>query len=159
MLVGEQPGNDEDLAGKPFVGPAGALLNQVLEEAGIDRRDVYVTNAVKHFKFEKVKKRRLHDKPSRSEAKACAPWLRAEIEAVKPKLVIALGATAAGILLGPAFRLTQDHGKIAPGGMAEKTMASHHPAAILRAPDPAAREAKLSQLLRDLRAAAKVVRR
>src|SRR2546422_6221042 len=112
MLVGEQPGDYEDVAGKPFVGPAGKIMDQALEEAGIDRSDVYVTNAVKHFKWEPRGKRRIHKKPRVSEIKACRPWLEAELRAVKPQVVVCLGATAAQSVLGPQFKLMQNRGKV-----------------------------------------------
>jgi len=155
MLVGEQPGDQEDRTGAPFVGPAGRVLDEALEEAGIDRDDVYVTNAVKHFKSIKRDKRRLHAKPSAREAAACRPWLEAEIEAIHPDVLICLGATAAQSLLGSAFRLTQHLGEPVESHWVPWMLATYHPSAILRAPDEAARAEMREQLVRDLRQAAK----
>lgn len=154
MMIGEQPGDQEDLAGHPFVGPAGKLLDASLEEAGIDRDLVYVTNAVKHFKWEPRGKRRLHKKPSSREVKACAPWLEAEMTAVKPRLVVPMGATAAQALLGPGFRVTQSRGEILPFRDGAEVMATLHPSALLRERDPAARERKRATFVGDLRRAA-----
>jgi uracil-DNA glycosylase len=143
MFVGEQPGDLEDRAGHPFVGPAGKLLDRSLLEAGIDRTKVYVTNAVKHFKFVPIERgRRLHKKPNAAEIRACHPWLEAEIRVVKPKVVVALGATAAQALLGKQFRVTQDRGKPIPSDLAEVIVATVHPSAVLRAPDDAREEAR-----------------
>ena len=154
ILVGEQPGDREDLEGKPFVGPAGHLLDRCLIEAGIDRDLVYVTNAVKHFKWEPRGKRRIHKKPSAREQAACRPWFNAEIEAVKPKLVVCLGATAAQSLLGNKFRVTQDRGKVLnPPGL-PPVLATVHPSSILRAPDDQAREEARAGFIEDLRQAA-----
>jgi DNA polymerase len=156
MLVGEQPGDREDLAGRPFVGPAGGLLDRALEEAGIARDDVYVTNAVKHFKFVVQGKKRLHQKPKAREVQACKGWLAAELEAVRPRLVVCLGATAAQALLGPRFRLTQHRGEILRGDPA--LMATYHPSAVLRAPDAAKRKQLYEEFVADLRAAARAVK-
>ncbi len=143
MFVGEQPGDLEDRAGHPFVGPAGKLLDRSLREAGIDRSRVYVTNAVKHFKFVPIERgRRLHKKPNAAEVRACYPWLQAEIRAVKPMVIVALGATAAQALLGKEFRVTQDRGKPIPSGLAEVVLATVHPSSVLRAPDDAREEAR-----------------
>jgi uracil-DNA glycosylase family protein len=139
MLVGEQPGNDEDLQGRPFVGPAGQLMDRLLVEAGIDRNKVYVTNAVKHFKWEPHGKRRIHKKPSRVEIAACRSWLDAEIAALKPEVIVCLGATAARALLGRGFRVTVDHGRFIKSPLASRVLATIHPSAILRAPDEATR--------------------
>jgi len=160
MLVGEQPGDREDLAGRPFVGPAGGLLDRALAEAGIDRSAVYVTNAVKHFSFEVRGNKRIHHKPRGREVKACKGWLAAEIEVVAPRLVVCLGATAAQALFGPAFRLTRARGKVQPaadGGPA--LLATYHPSALLRAPDEKSRRAMYGDLVADLRAAARHVTR
>lgn len=159
MMVGEQPGDREDIEGLPFVGPAGKLLDEALKEAGVDRTQVYVTNAVKHFKWEPRGKRRLHKKPSAREVSACAPWLEAELTAVKPDLVVALGATAAQALLGKDFRLTAHHGEVFPlgGGNGPAATATLHPSAVLRARGAEAREARRAQLVEDLRAAARVL--
>lgn len=151
MFVGEQPGDQEDRAGKPFVGPAGALLEKVLDEAGIDRRHVYITNAVKHFKWEPRGKRRIHKKPRLSEIAACRPWLVSEIEAVRPRVIVGLGATAALSLLGPSARVTRDRGKLMSSDLGAPVILTVHPASILRAPDPKAREAALELFRRDIR--------
>jgi uracil-DNA glycosylase len=154
MLVGEQPGDKEDLSGQPFVGPAGQLLDRALSEAGIDREGVYVTNAVKHFKWTPRGKRRLHQKPNAGEVSACKQWLLAEIDAVRPDLVICLGATAAQALLGPKFRVTKQRGEIIelPIG---RVVATVHPSSILRARDPESREAEFALFVGDLEAARK----
>ena len=135
MLVGEQPGNEEDLKGEPFVGPAGRLLDKALEEAGIDRAETYVTNVVKHFKFERRGKLRIHKKPNSQEIDACRPWLEAEIDVVKPDGIMLLGATAAQALYGPSFRVTKQHGVLLESELAKYVMATLHPSSILRAPD------------------------
>ena len=152
MFVGEQPGDKEDLAGKPFVGPAGQMLNQGLDDAGIDRGEVYVTNAVKHFKFEPRGTRRIHAKPNAREMAACRPWLEAEIAAVRPKLIVCLGATAAQTLMGPAFRITRDRGTIFPDNpWAPALIATNHPSAILRVPEADQREAAYQHFVADLK--------
>ncbi len=157
LLVGEQPGDQEDRQGRPFVGPAGHLLETALERAGIDRAAAYVTNAVKHFKWaaggEGSGKRRIHQKPNTTEVRACQPWLLAEIEAVAPRVIVALGATAAQSLLGSAFRVTQNRGKAMPSTYGPPIVATVHPASILRGP-PEQREAELGRLVDDLRVAA-----
>jgi uracil-DNA glycosylase len=137
MLVGEQPGDQEDRAGRPFVGPAGRLLDEGLDTAGIDRDQVYVTNAVKHFKFvrQELVKRRLHKKPNAAEVRACNPWLREELRLVQPKLVVALGSTAAQALLGNSFRVTQHRGEVVESDWAGPVLATVHPSSVLRAPD------------------------
>ena len=150
VLVGEQPGNDEDLAGKPFVGPAGRVLDRALEAAGIARDDVYVTNVVKHFKWEPKGKRRIHAKPNQMEISACLPWLEAELDIVKPVVVVCLGATAAQALLGPKFRVTKRRGEWIPARWAPRVIATVHPSAILRAPDEAARHAEMDRFVADL---------
>jgi DNA polymerase len=143
MLVGEQPGDQEDRAGHPFVGPAGRLLDSALLEAGIDRGRVYVTNSVKHFKFIQIERgRRQHKKPTAAEIRACQPWLQEEIRLVKPRVVVALGATAAQVLLGKEFRVTRDRGKPIPSEWAEAIVATVHPSSILRAPDDTRDEAR-----------------
>jgi uracil-DNA glycosylase len=151
MLVGEQPGNEEDLAGRPFVGPAGKLLDKALEEAGIDREQAYVTNVVKHFKWEPRGKRRIHAKPNAVEIAACMPWLQAELEAVQPLALVCLGATAAQALLGRQFRVTQSRGKWLESTLAPRVMATAHPSAILRSPTSEARRAAMAQFVADLR--------
>ena len=158
MFVGEQPGDKEDLEGKPFVGPAGALLDKALMEAGIDRKQTYVTNAVKHFKWEPRGKLRIHKKPSMKEIKACRPWLDAELETVRPKLIVALGATAAQGLLGSSFRITQSHGKVHEMSGLPPIIATLHPSAILRALTDEDRHAQMRMLVEDLREAARVAR-
>ena len=158
MLVGEQPGNEEDLAGAPFVGPAGRLLDRALEVAGIDRRSAYVTNAVKHFKWEASGKRRIHQKPSAGEVRACRPWLEAEIEVVHPRALVCLGATAAQALLGRTFRVSEHRGELVASPLAPLVMATVHPSSILRAPDDAARRAELLHLIEDLSALEQALR-
>jgi len=150
MLVGEQPGDQEDHAGRPFVGPAGKLLDRALEEAGIDRRATYVTNAVKHFKWEARGKRRIHAKPSWSEVAACRPWLEAELAVVKPTVLVLLGAVAAQGLLGKQFRVTKQRGELVTSPLAPYVTATIHPSAILRG-EPADRERELARLVDDLR--------
>jgi DNA polymerase len=154
ILVGEQPGDREDIEGAPFVGPAGLLLDRCLEEAGIDRKDVYVTNAVKHFKWEPRGKRRIHKKPSAREIAACRPWLDAEIEEIQPEMIVCLGATAAQALLGRSFRVTQHRGKPVFPGKLPPVLATVHPSSILRAPDHDSREQARHDFVEDLRAAA-----
>jgi uracil-DNA glycosylase len=157
IMVGEQPGDREDLAGKPFVGPAGRVLSESLEEAGIDRRDVYVTNAVKHFKFERRGKRRIHRRPAAEEIAACRPWLDAELEAVKPKALVALGATAAQALFGRSFRVTKERGRPVDSDLAGVAMATVHPSSILRAPDDESRREERKAFVSDLRSLAKAL--
>jgi DNA polymerase len=157
LMVGEQPGDREDLAGLPFVGPAGRVLDQALEAAGIERGEVYVTNAVKHFKWQPMGKRRLHKKPGAREIAACRPWLDAELETVEPEIVVALGATAAQALMGADFRVTQDRGKVfrdVPWSTA--FVATVHPSSILRG-DPAERESALAAFVADLKVVAKLM--
>jgi uracil-DNA glycosylase len=148
MLVGETPGDQEDVAGAPFVGPAGKLLDRALAEAGIDREHAYVTNAVKHFKWRSRGTRRIHDKPSWSEQTACRPWLEAEIAVVKPRALVLLGATAAQSLLGRSFRVTKERGRLLDSDLAELVTATIHPSAVLRSDD---REAMFAGLVKDLR--------
>jgi DNA polymerase len=150
MLVGEQPGDREDIEGRPFVGPAGRELDRGLEEAGIDRADAYVTNVVKHFKFEERGRRRIHQTPKRFEIDACRPWLEAELAAVKPDALVLLGATAAKALLGSSFRVTQHRGELLDSDLAPVVAATIHPSAILRAPDDAARQAEREAFAADL---------
>jgi len=157
IMVGEQPGNDEDLQGRPFVGPAGKILDKALRAAGIDREDVYVTNAVKHFKWEPRGKRRIHKKPTGIQIAACRPWLDEEIKAVRPKVIVCLGATAAQALLGRNFKVTQDRGKVISTG-AIPIIATVHPSSILRAPDDDSRHAEMARLIDDLRVVASHVR-
>jgi uracil-DNA glycosylase len=154
LVVGEQPGNSEDLEGAPFVGPAGRMLDRALVEAGIDRDAVYVTNVVKHFKWRRAPsgKRRIHQTPDRVEVDACRPWLAAEVARVRPELIVTLGATASQALLGRAFRVTRQHGEVVPSDLGP-VLATVHPSAILRAPD-AAREIAYAGFVDDLRAAA-----
>jgi DNA polymerase len=159
MFVGEQPGDQEDLAGRPFVGPAGRLLDEVLEEVGIDRDQVYVTNAVKHFKWTPSGKRRLHAKPSAREVAACRPWLSAEIEALQAEFIVCLGATAAQSLLGSAFRITKQRGVVQKTDWAPWLIATYHPSAILRGPDPDARQQMRQDFTADLRKLARALTR
>jgi len=154
VLVGEQPGDREDLEGRPFVGPAGALLDAALDEAGIDRADAYVTNVVKHFKWEPRGKRRIHQRPNTEEIRACRPWFEAEIERVKPRVVLCLGATAAQALIDPTFRVTRQHGILFPSAFGPMIAATVHPASILRAPDAEARETAYAGFVEDLRTVA-----
>jgi uracil-DNA glycosylase len=151
MLVGEQPGDAEDLAGHPFVGPAGKLLDRALEDAGIDRRVVYVTNVVKHFKWEPRGKRRIHAKPNGAEIAACRPWLETEIALVKPRVLVLLGATAAQALLGRAFKVSQQRGLFVPSPIAPRVTATVHPSSILRAPDDESRRAEMKRFVADLK--------
>ena len=158
MFIGEQPGNEEDLTGKPFVGPAGRLLDSALEEAGIDRKQTYVTNVVKHFKWEPRGKRRIHKKPNATEIAACRPWLEAEIAVVKPEVVVALGATAAQALLGPQFRVTKQRGEFIESTLAPYVMATVHPSSILRAPDDETRQLEYRHFVNDLKKLARVIK-
>jgi uracil-DNA glycosylase family protein len=158
LLVGEQPGDKEDLAGKPFVGPAGAVLDEALVEAGIDRKQTYVTNAVKHFKWEPRGKRRIHKKPNSIEIAACRPWLDAEIALVKPEIVVCLGATAAQALLGSAFRVTKQRGQLLPFQAARYILATVHPSSILRAQDDDARRREMQLFIKDLQQVSKYLR-
>jgi len=150
MLVGEQPGDAEDETGHPFVGPAGHLLDRALERAGIDREDAYLTNAVKHFKWEPRGKRRIHSKPNGAEIRACKPWLQREIELVAPEALVLLGATAAQALLGSGFRVTLHRGEFVESGLAPFVLATVHPSSILRAPDDDARHAAMEAFVADL---------
>jgi DNA polymerase len=150
MLVGEVPGDQEDRAGRPFVGPAGRLLDRALEAAGVERGDAYVTNAVKHFKWEPRGKRRLHRRPIPAEIDACRPWLRKEIEIVRPLVLVCLGATASQALLGRAFRVSEERGKFIPSALAPYVMATIHPSALLRLPGDWARAAEMQRFISDL---------
>jgi uracil-DNA glycosylase len=156
MFVGEQPGNDEDLSGKPFVGPAGRLLDASLVKAGIDRKKVYVTNVVKHFKWEPRGKRRIHKKPSSNEIVACRQWLDAEIASIKPAVIVCLGATAAQALLGKTFRVTTRRGEFIESPLAPHVMATVHPSSILRAPDEESRHNEERKFIADLKRIAKL---
>ena len=158
MLVGEQPGDAEDLAGHPFVGPAGKLLDRCLVEAGIDRKQTYVTNVVKHFKWVPRGPRRIHSKPGAVEIEACFPWLEAEISVVKPQIVVALGATAAQALFGKAFRVTRDRGRLVPFALAPRALATVHPSALLRAPDEETRRQEIEHFIEDLRQVAAILK-
>jgi DNA polymerase len=156
MFVGEQPGDQEDKAGKPFVGPAGQLFDQALEDAGIDRQAVYVTNVVKHFKWVARGKRRIHQKPNAAEVAACRPWLEAELAVVKPRVLVCLGATAAQALLGREFRVTRERGRPVESDLAENVLATVHPSSILRA-DPADREREYDAFVNDLKVVAGLI--
>ena len=155
MLVGEQPGDREDLEGHPFVGPAGKLLDRALNEAGLARSQVFVTNAVKHFHFESRGKFRLHKRPPASAVKACRPWLDAELAVIEPQVVVLLGATAAQAIFGTGFRVTKDRGKVLKHAIAPAVIATLHPSAILRAPDEASRKGTFRLLVKDLKLAGK----
>jgi DNA polymerase len=157
MLVGEQPGDAEDLAGHPFVGPAGKLLDRCLGDAGIDRKQTYVTNIVKHFKWVPRGSRRIHSKPGAVEIEACFPWLEAEIGVVKPRIVVALGATAAQALFGKSFRVTRDRGRLVPFALAPCALATVHPSALLRAPDEETRRQETEHFIEDLRRVAAIL--
>jgi uracil-DNA glycosylase family protein len=157
MLIGEQPGDAEDLAGHPFVGPAGKLLDRALADAGIDRASVYVTNVVKHFKFEPRGKRRIHKKPRAGEIGACRPWLDTEIALVKPRVIVCLGATAAQALLGAPFKVTKHRGAFVASPLAPRVLATVHPSSILRAPDDEARRREMKAFIDDLRIAARAL--
>jgi uracil-DNA glycosylase len=154
MLVGEQPGDREDVEGLPFVGPAGAVLDRALADAGLPRPEVYLTNAVKHFRWERRGKRRLHQKPGPEHVAACRPWLEAEVTVVRPRLMVCLGATAAQAVLGPSFRVLRDRARFFPSPFAVTVMATVHPSSILRAPDPEARDRAYADFATDLRTAA-----
>jgi DNA polymerase len=158
MMIGEQPGDKEDIQGRPFVGPAGAVLDKALAAAGIDRKDVYVTNIVKHFKWEPRGKRRLHKKPNALEISACRPWLDAEISVIKPQVVVLLGATAAQDILGRAFRVTQHRGEWLSSEIAPNVMATVHPSSILRAPDDDSRHEEMRKFVADLKEVAEKLR-
>ena len=155
MLVGEQPGDYEDVVGKPFVGPAGKILDRALAEAGINRDKVYVTNAVKHFKWEPRGKRRIHQKPNSREIAACRPWLEAELRLVKPKLLVCLGSTAGQTIFGSSFRVTRERGKVLSSKLAPKVVATVHPSALLRQPDEMSRDREYARFVVDLRVALK----
>ena len=157
VLVGEQPGDKEDLAGEPFVGPAGRVLDEAMEAAGIDRSRAYVTNAVKHFRWRPRGKRRIHEKPGRAHVVACRPWLDAELEIIRPTVVVPLGATAAQALLGPSFKVTQHRGEVLDDtGVAPHVVATVHPSSILRGP-PEDRRKNLAAMVEDLRVVASVL--
>jgi DNA polymerase len=158
MFIGEQPGNEEDLTGKPFVGPAGKLFDRALAEAGIDRSQTYVTNVVKHFKWEPRGKRRIHKKPNAVEIAACRPWLQAEIALIKPDVIVVLGATAAQALLGPKFRVTKQRGEFLESDLAHYVMATVHPSSILRAPDDETRRLELRLFIDDLKKLTRVLK-
>jgi DNA polymerase len=157
VLVGEQPGDEEDLSGRPFVGPAGRFLDRALAEAGIDREQAYVTNVVKHFKWESRGKRRIHSKPSAAEVAACRPWLDAEIEVIKPTAVVCLGATAAQALLGRQFRVSHDRGRFVPSPLARYVLATVHPSSVLRAPDDETRRRETERFIEDLHVVARAL--
>ncbi len=159
MFVGEQPGDQEDITGHPFVGPAGKMLDRALEEAGIDRAKVYVTNVVKHFKWEPRGKRRIHKKPNAGEIAACRPWLDTEIALVKPRAIVCLGATAAQALLGRQFKVTAHRGEFIQSSLAPLVLATVHPSSLLRAPDEATRREEYGRFVEDLRRVAKALSR
>jgi DNA polymerase len=155
MLVGEQPGDQEDISGHPFVGPAGKMLDRALEAAGIDRSAVYVTNVVKHFKWEPRGKRRIHKKPNAAEITACRPWLETEIQLVKPRALVCLGATAAQALLGASFKVTAHRGEFVASPLAPLVLATVHPSSLLRAPDDETRRRETERFIDDLRTVVK----
>jgi uracil-DNA glycosylase family protein len=155
MLVGEQPGDHEDIEGKPFVGPAGHLLDRALESAGIDRRSAYLTNAVKHFRWTRRGKRRLHEKPNGQQVRACRPWLESEIAIVKPHIVVLLGATAAQSVMGPSFRVSRQRGEVLDSALGVRVLATVHPSSILRATDDASRDVAMASFVADLKVAAR----
>jgi DNA polymerase len=157
MLIGEQPGDQEDLQGRPFVGPAGQLLDWALDKAGIDRAQAYVTNVVKHFKWVPRGRRRIHSKPSAMEIQACLPWLEAELEVVRPEVIVLLGATAAQALLGPAFRVTRERGRFIRSNLAPHVMATVHPSSLLRIEDDSERKDAIRTFVRELRQVAAVL--
>ena len=157
MLVGEQPGDSEDRQGAPFVGPAGRILNEALEAAGIDRDDAYVTNVVKHFKWIAMHRRRMHKKPNAREIAACLPWLNKEIEVVKPQILVCLGATAAQALLGPEIRVTRDRGVLMPTSLAGQALATIHPSSILRQQTSEDRHREMASFTEDLRVVAQAL--
>src|SRR5437764_11409299 len=157
MFVGEQPGDREDIQGKPFVGPAGRMFDKALVEAGIDRSEVFVTNVVKHFKYTMRGKRRIHQRPDAEEIAACRPWLEAELDQVKPQVLVALGATAAKALFGPGFKVTQQRGQLIDPELAPLATGTVHPSSILRAPDDEARHRAYHDFVEDLRAIAHVL--
>jgi uracil-DNA glycosylase family protein len=159
IFLGEQPGNDEDLAGKPFVGPAGKLLDKALVEAGIDRSQVYVTNTVKHFKWEPKGKRRIHKKPNAREIAACRPWLDAELDVLEPDVLVCLGATAAQAILGKDFRVTERRGEVIDSAVAKQVVATVHPSSSLRAPDDETRRVEYGRFVNDLKKIAKLLSR
>jgi uracil-DNA glycosylase len=159
VAVGEQPGDYEDRQGRPFVGPAGRVLDKALAQAGLDRDTVYVTNAVKHFYFEERGKARIHKKPRQSDVKACNPWLRAELATIRPDLLLLLGSTAAQAVLGPKFRVTQERGKPLASDLAPVVIATAHPSSVLRAPDDASRHEAYRLLVSDLEVAARELRK
>jgi uracil-DNA glycosylase len=155
MLVGEQPGDREDVEGHPFVGPAGRILDEALEAAGISRAGVYLTNAVKHFRWERRGKRRLHSKPAAVHIRACRPWLEAEIEVVRPRLLVLLGATAAQSVMGASFKVTKQRGEVLASPLGVPILATVHPSSVLRSPDDAARREAMAGLIADLQVAAR----
>jgi DNA polymerase len=156
MLLGEQPGDQEDLSGKPFIGPAGQILNRALEEAGVDRNSVYVTNTVKHFKWEPRGKRRIHQKPSSRDIAACRPWLEAELRVVRPNVLVCLGSTAAQALFGSSFRVTRERGKVLESELARRVVATVHPSSLLRQLDEESRAREYARFVQDLRVAARL---
>ncbi|MEY2452932.1 MAG: uracil-DNA glycosylase [Acidimicrobiaceae bacterium] len=157
MLIGEQPGDQEDLSGEPFVGPAGRVLDEALDDVGLDRDRLYLTNAVKHFKWTPRGKRRIHQKPNREEVRACSPWLETEVALVSPRVVVLLGATAAQAVMGSSFRVTAERGKLLASSLAPAVIATVHPSSILRASTPDERHAAMTAFVSDLRVAAAVL--
>jgi uracil-DNA glycosylase family protein len=159
MLVGEQPGDQEDIQGRPFVGPAGKILDKVLEETGIDRNETYVTNAVKHFKWEPRGKRRIHKKPNALEIAACHPWIESEIAVLKPDVIVCMGATAAQALLGRNFRVSTQRGQLVKSDLAPYVLATVHPSSLLRAPDEETRQLEMKRFIDDFKQVARIISR
>lgn len=159
VMVGEQPGDREDIEGRPFVGPAGRVLDEALERAGIERPAVYLTNAVKHFRFTQRGKRRLHEKPNAAQVRACRPWLQAELAVVRPRVMVLLGATAAQSVMGPSFKVTQQRGRLFESPLGVPVLATVHPSSILRSPDEDSRHHAMAGLVADLKAVARVLKR
>jgi uracil-DNA glycosylase family protein len=157
MMVGEQPGNDEDLAGRPFVGPAGRVLDRALAEAGLDRSDIYITNIVKHFKWRPQGKRRIHDKPNASEVEACRPWFEAELDVVQPEVLVLLGATAAQALFGRQFRISVDRGRFLTSSLAPRVFATVHPSALLRIEDEETRHEEMQRFVDEMKLVARAI--
>ena len=158
MMMGEQPGNDEDLAGRPFVGPSGRVLDRALDAAGLDRDRIYITNIVKHFKWKPQGKRRIHDKPGAAEVEACRPWFEAELELVKPDVLVCLGATAAQAVLGRQFRITAERGQFVPSLLGPRVFATVHPSSLLRIDDDATREQEMDRFIEELKLVAVAVK-
>ena len=159
MMVGEQPGDSEDVEGRPFVGPAGRVLDEALDSAGLERSAVYLTNAVKHFRWKKSGKRRLHEKPNAAQVRACRPWLQAELAVIQPRVMVLLGATAAQSVMGPSFKVTQQRGQVLDSPLGVPVVATVHPSSILRSPDDQSRHEAMAAFVSDLKAVARFLKR